>query len=259
VSRILPAIARAAQAAARSLKAGGRIVYVGAGSSGRLGVLDAAECSPTFGATRREVLAVLAGGARAVARAAESAEDNRAQGRKAIRRLKVDERDFVCGISASSSTPFVLAALREARRRKAFTALVCCSISLEARRATDLILLAETGAELVAGSTRLKAGTATKLVLNAVSTAAFVSLGAVYRGRMVGLRPSSAKLRSRAQRIIADLAGVSPSRATRLLARAGGQVRLALAMHFTGLPRASAKRALDAQGLRRLEMLARRR
>jgi len=257
--RVLPTLARAVKRAARALRAGGRIVYVGAGSSGRLGVLDAAECSPTFGASAREVQAILAGGAKAVARAAEGAEDDRAQGKAAIRKLNVDHRDFVCGISASSSTPFVLAALREARRRKAFTAFVCCSLPATARTAADLVIFADTPPELIAGSTRLKAGTATKLILNALSTAAFVSLGGVYRGRMVGLKPSSAKLRRRARRTVVDLAGISPARATRLLSRAGGRVRLALAMHFTGLPRLAAQRALEKQGLRQLEMLARRR
>jgi N-acetylmuramic acid 6-phosphate etherase len=259
VGRILPAIAQAAQAAALSLKSGGRIIYVGAGSSGRLGVLDAAECPPTFGASRRDVTAILAGGAKAVARATEGAEDNAAAGRKAIRDLRVCARDFVCGISASSSTRFVLAALREARRRKATTALVCCNDTAQARKAADLVLLAETGPELIAGSTRLKAGTATKLILNALSTAAFVSLGRVYRGRMVNVKPSSQKLRTRAQNTIAELAKVSPSRARALLRRAGGRVQLAIAMQLTGLPPAAARRALDTHDLRRLEILAARR
>ncbi|HYR55851.1 MAG TPA: N-acetylmuramic acid 6-phosphate etherase [Myxococcaceae bacterium] len=259
VGRILPAIAQAAQAAALCLKSGGRIIYVGAGSSGRLGVLDAAECPPTFGASRREVTAILAGGARAVAHATEGAEDNAAEGKKAIRHLQVDGRDFVCGISASSSTRFVLAALREARRRKATTALVCCNDSATARKAADLVLLAETGPELIAGSTRLKAGTATKLILNAVSTAAFVSLGRVYRGRMVNVKPSSQKLRTRAQNTIAELANVSPSRARALLRHAGGRVQLAIAMHLTGLPPDAARLALDTHDLRRLEILAARR
>ena len=257
MGRILPAITQASQAAARALKAGGRLVYVGAGSSGRLGVLDAAECAPTFGAGAREVRALLAGGARAMARPREGAEDGAAAGRRAVAGLRVGARDFVCGISASSNTRYVLAALEEARRRGAFTALVCCSLSRGARRTADLILLAKTGPELIAGSTRLKAGTATKLILNAVSTAAFASLGRVYRGRMVALKPASEKLRDRAERSLAELAGVSAVRARGLLHRAGGQVGLALAMHFTGLPPREARRALRSHGLRRLEILAR--
>ena len=259
MGRILPAITRACQAAARALKAGGRLVYVGAGSSGRLGVLDVAECAPTFGASAREVRALLAGGARAMAHAREGAEDGAAAGRKAVVDLRVGARDFVCGISASSKTRYVLAALLEARRRGAFTALVCCSVSRDARRTADLIVLAKTGPELIAGSTRLKAGTATRLILNAVSTAAFTSLGRVYRGRMVALKPASEKLRDRAQRSLAELAGISAVRARGLLDRAGGRVGLALAMHFTGLPPRAARRALRSHGLRRLEMLARRR
>lgn len=255
VGRALPAIAQASRAAARALRAGGRLVYVGAGSSGRLGVLDAAECSPTFGASAREIRAVLAGGRRAMARPNEGAEDRAPDGRQAIAQLGVDARDFVCGISASSKTAYVLAALAEARRRGAFTALVCCSASRAARSAADLVVLAMTGPELVAGSTRLKAGTATKLILNAVSTCAFASLGRVYRGRMVAIKPASEKLRQRAERNLAELAGISPLRARRLLRRAQGHVGLALAMHFTGLPPAAARRALRSHGLRRLEML----
>jgi N-acetylmuramic acid 6-phosphate etherase len=195
---------------------------------------------------------------RAVAHAAEGAEDDGPEGARAIRSLRVSDRDFVCGISASGTTPFVLAALREARRRGAVTALVCCNSTARSRTAAQLLIAAETGPELVAGSTRLKAGTATKLILNAISTAAFTSLGRVYRGRMVGLKPSSEKLRQRAHRTVADLTGLDPVAASRLLKRAQGKVRLAIAMHFTGLPPAAARRALRAQGLRRLEMLARR-
>src|SRR5262249_4980184 len=149
VRRLLPRIAAAAEAAARSIRGGGRIVYVGAGSSGRLGVLDAVECVPTFGASPREVLAVIAGGRRAIATAAERAEDDQAQGRKAIRAARVSRRDFVCGISASSSTPFVLGALQEAKRKRAFTALICCNRRPQARRAADLVMVADTGPELV--------------------------------------------------------------------------------------------------------------
>jgi N-acetylmuramic acid 6-phosphate etherase len=168
----------------------------------------------------------------------------------------VSQLDFVCGISASSRTPFVLAALREAKRRGAFTGLVCCNRPYRLQSSVDAVLAADTGPELVAGSTRLKAGTATKAILNALSTAAFVALGRVYRGRMVSLRPNSAKLRARAERTVADLAGISPSHARWLLRQARGRVRIALAMQFTGLPRAAAQRALQEYGLRRLEMLA---
>jgi N-acetylmuramic acid 6-phosphate etherase len=257
VGRALNTIARTAEKASRSLQHGGRIIYVGAGTSGRIAVLDAAECPPTFGSLPAQVQAVLAGGRAAMNRSIEGAEDDSRRGRQAIRALKVRSEDFVCGISASARTPFVLSALKEAQRRGAETALVCCSPTPKRGIARTLVRF-DTGPELIAGSTRLKAGTATKLALNAISTAAMVSLGKVYRGRMVDLKPRSEKLRLRAERIITDLTGLSPGRARRLLGRAHGVPRVALAMHFTGLGPAATARELERHSLRGLEMLARR-
>jgi N-acetylmuramic acid 6-phosphate etherase len=182
----------------------------------------------------------------------EGAEDDVAAGAEAVRRLRTGPRDVVCGISASASTPYVLGALAEARRRRARTVLVCCNPPGRRTR-VDILILAETGPQLVAGSTRLKAGTATKLILNALTTAAFVSLGKVYRGRMVDVRQANAKLRARAARMVAELTELPLARARRLLGAAGGSVKVALAMHFTGLGRAEAQEQLQRASLRALE------
>lgn len=236
---------------ADALRARGRLLYVGAGTSGRLGVLDASECPPTFGAAPSQVQAVIAGGRRALTRAVEGAEDDVPAGAEAVRRFRAGPRDVVCGITASATTPYVLGALEEARRRGARTALVCCNPPGPGVR-VDFLIHVPTGPELVAGSTRLKAGTATKLVLNALTTAAFVSLGKVYRGRMVDVRPANAKLRARAARMVAELTELPPGAARRLLEAAGGEVKLALAMHFTGLDAAAARKRLQGASLREL-------
>jgi len=247
-----PFVAQAARAVAEALRAGGRLLYVGAGTSGRLGVLDASECPPTFGTAPSQVQAAIAGGRRALTSAVEGAEDDKAAGAEAVRRFRASPRDVVCGISASASTPYVLGALAEARRRRARTMLVCCNPP-RPRTRVDWVILAPTGPELVAGSTRLKAGTATKLILNAITTAAFISLGKVYRGRMVDLRQANAKLRARAARMVAELTELPLAQARRLLSAAGGSVKVALAMHFTRLGRAAAQERLQRASLRALE------
>jgi len=247
----LSAIAEAATAVADALRAGGRLLYVGAGTSGRLGVLDASECPPTFGSAPSQVQARIAGGRRALTRAVEGAEDDTDAGARDVVAFRPTSRDVVCGVSASASTPYVRSALREAKRRGAHTVLVCCNPP-RSREDVDTLVLARTGPELVAGSTRLKAGTATKLILNAITTAAFVALGKVYRGRMVDLRPANAKLRARAARMVTELTGLSPTDAARLLEAARGEVKLALAMHFTGLGVREARKRLQENGLRAL-------
>ncbi|MFL5348179.1 MAG: N-acetylmuramic acid 6-phosphate etherase [Hyalangium sp.] len=252
VRTALPSVAEAARAVADALRAGGRLLYVGAGTSGRLGVLDASECLPTFGASPSQVQAVIAGGRRALTRAVEGAEDDQAAGAEAVRHFRASAKDVVCGISASATTPYVLGALAEARRRKARTVLVCCNAP-GPRTRVEILILAPTGPELVAGSTRLKAGTATKLILNALTTAAFISLGKVYRGRMVDVRQANAKLRARAVRMVAELTELPLAQARRLLGSAGGSVKVALAMHFTGLSREQAQARLQSSTLRSLE------
>jgi len=251
VAPALREIARAADLAARALACGGRLIYAGAGTSGRLGVLDAAECPPTFGIRPSQVVAIIAGGRRALTRAVEGAEDDRRKAAAELKQLRLRARDVVCAVSASARTPYALGALEAARRAGAATVLVCNSPPPSGELA-DVVVLARTGPELVAGSTRLKAGTATKLILNAISTAAMVRLGKVFRGRMVDLQPRNQKLRERAERILAELTGLPIPEARELLARAGGKPKLALAMYLTGLPRTQAERKVREVPLREL-------
>lgn len=252
VGRILSQVSALSAMALAALERGGRLIYVGAGTSGRLGVLDAAECPPTFGTPSWQIQAILAGGRRAFIRAVEGAEDDEKGGAEALKRLKLTGNDLVCGISASALTPFVRGALREAKRHGAVTALISAS-SAAAKLRADLTVIARTGPELVAGSTRLKAGTATKLILNAVTTAAMVAMGKVYRGRMIELRASNAKLKARAVRLVSELTALESKDAARLLRRAGGKPRTALAMHFADSSKSQAEKLLKHRGLRQLE------
>jgi N-acetylmuramic acid 6-phosphate etherase len=251
VGLVLDQVSALAERATSVLRDGGSVLYVGAGTSGRLGNLDASEIPPTFGSKPKQFRALIAGGAPALVRAVEGAEDDEQQGRRAIAKA-VRGGDLVIGISASATTPFVRGALIEARKRKAHTALVSCNPLSADRRLADLFVLPDTGPELVSGSTRLKAGTATKLVLNAVSTAAMIALGKVYRGRMVDLMPTNEKLRVRAVRIVQELSGLSEANARKLLKAAGGAPKVALAMHFARLSRRDAERRLTEKTLREI-------
>jgi N-acetylmuramic acid 6-phosphate etherase len=241
-------LARAVDLVASALRAGGRLVYAGAGTSGRLGILDAAECPPTFGVSPGQVVGVIAGGRRALWRAVEGAEDRGADARRALGRLRVGPRDVVCGICASGVTPFALAALREARRRGARTIAVTCAPSVALRALADVLIAPRPGPEVLAGSTRMKAGLATKMVLHSLTTGAMVRLGKVYGNLMVDLRPASRKLRARALRIVGDLTGLPPAPARTLARRAGGQPAIALVMHRLGVNAAVARRRLAAHG-----------
>lgn len=251
VGRAAPAIGRAVDLIVRALSRRGRLVFVGAGTSGRLGVLEAAECPPTFGTPPSLVQAVIAGGRRSVFRSAEGAEDDGPEGARQIRR-RVRRGDVVVGIAASGVTLFVRAALREARKRGAATALVTCNPQVPASAARVVIALA-VGPEVLTGSTRLKAGTATKLALNTLTTASFARLGKVYGNRMVDLRPRSAKLRARALRLVRQLGRVSPREAQRLLAASGASAKVAIAMARLGVDAPEARRRLKraAGSLRR--------
>lgn len=251
VARAAPAIARAAERAAAALLAGGRLVYVGAGTSGRLAALDAAECPPTFGIAPSQVVAVVAGGPRALRRAVEGAEDDEEQARQALVRLRVGPRDLVVAVAASGVTPFARAALAHARRVGAATVLVTSAPQAAARAGAraDVTIGLDVGPEVLAGSTRLKAGTATKMALNALSTAAMIRAGKCYGPYMVDLVATSAKLRARARRILARLGGVPFGRADALLAEAGGRVKTALVMARLAVSRREAERRLaDAEG-----------
>jgi N-acetylmuramic acid 6-phosphate etherase len=233
------AIGRAARLAADKLGAGGRLVYVGAGTSGRLGTLDAVECVPTFGVPPSRLVAVIAGGPSALTRSVEGAEDNTRDAEQRMRRVAVGPADVVCGVAASGVTPFVRAALEYARFRRAATIFVTCAAS-GGDMPADVVIALDTGPEVIAGSTRLKAGTATKVALNAISTTAFVLLGKTYAGLMVDVRPTNAKLWARAIRIVRSLSGLDEANARKLIEKAGGRAKVALVMHHAGVsaPRA---------------------
>jgi len=230
VGAVLPQVARAAVRIAEILGRGGRLLYVGAGTSGRLAMLDAAECPPTFGTPPDRVQAVLAGGAAALSGAVEGAEDDEAAGGGEMDARAVGPNDAVVGITASGATPFVLGAVRRARARGAVTIAVACTPASALESACEMAIVPLVGPEVIAGSTRLKAGTAQKLVLNMLSTLAMVQLGKVYGNLMVDLRPTNAKLRRRAVRIVATAAEVAEPEAAAALAQAGGRVPVAIVM-----------------------------
>jgi N-acetylmuramic acid 6-phosphate etherase len=238
------AISRAAERAARALEAGGSVVFLGAGTSGRMGVLEAAECPPTFGLDPDRVRAVMAGGEGAVFRAVEGAEDNEEDGRRQVLALKPP--DLLIGISASSVTPFVRGALAAARQNGVGTVLVTCAPGSALSRLADTVVAIASGPEVLTGSTRLKAGSATKAALNAITTAAMVRLGKAYDNLMVDLRRNSAKLEDRAQRIVAAAGGIAPDEAERLMSRAGGEVKTAIVMARRGVSAEAARERLAA-------------
>ena len=248
VGRELPRLARVVDLAVAALRGGGRLLYVGAGTSGRLGVLDAAECPPTFGTRPGLVRGLIAGGPAALTRAVEGAEDRAAEGRQAVRRARVGERDLVVGLAASRRTPFVVAALAEARARGARTALVCCTPRSEVRLAVDVAVCLVVGPEALMGSTRLKAATAQKMALNMISTATMVRLGKVYENMMVDLMATSRKLVERARRTLMTVTGIGYEEACAALERAGGSVKTAIVMVEAGVGRAAAQKRLAAAG-----------
>lgn len=240
-------LARVAGWLAETLESGGRVVLTGAGTSGRLAVLEAAECPPTFGTDPAQIQAVIAGGREAVFAAREGAEDREEDGRAAAD--SIGEGDLLVGVSASSVTPFVRGALAAARDRGARTVLLtCAAASRELAQSVDLAVALDTGPEILTGSTRLKAGSATKAALNAITTAAMVRVGKVYQNLMVDLRPGSAKLRDRAVRITAAAARVPPEEAVELLHASGGEVKTAIVMARSGLAAESARERIRAAG-----------
>ena len=245
VAKVARDVARGVDALAATLARGGSVLVLGAGTSGRLAVLEAAECPPTFNTTRRQVRAEIAGGRRSVFRAKEGAEDEPALGRKAA--AKVRPGDAVVGVAASGVTPFVRAALDEAKRRGAATLLVTSNGRPHGVRA-DIVIAPMVGPEVVTGSTRLKAGTAAKLVLNALTTGAMIKIGKVYDHWMVDLKPTSRKLRLRGERIVADLGRVPPARARALFRASGGSVKTAVLMARRGLSADEARVALERSG-----------
>jgi N-acetylmuramic acid 6-phosphate etherase len=243
VGHELPAIARAVNSIAAAIRRSGRLIYVGSGSSGRMGVLDAAECPPTFGVSR-QVLGLIAGGRRAMRRAVEGAEDSEANGERDLRREKLTRNDVVVGISASGTTPYVVGALKFARRQGAMTVALSADRRSPIARVAKIVIAAETGPEVLTGSTRLKAGTAQKMVLNMLSTAAMAQLGHVYENLMIDLAPTNNKLRDRELRILAAASARSVSAAEQALRAAGHNMRVALVMLKLGVGVREAKRKL---------------
>jgi N-acetylmuramic acid 6-phosphate etherase len=224
----LPAIARAADAIAERLAAGGRWFYTGAGSSGRLGALDAAELPPTFGTDPSLVVALVAGGRAAMFEAAEGAEDDASAGARDLAAAGVTRKDVVVGIAASGSTPYVAGALEEAKGAGALTVAVVCRLGAALEKRADILILLETGAEVLAESSRLKAGTAQKMALNMLSTAVMAKRGLVYRDEMVAMKPTNEKLRKRAVRIVTEIGGVDGEGAEDFLRKSNWNLPLAL-------------------------------
>ena len=248
VKEEIPKIAKAVEAAVRALRRGGRLIYVGAGTSGRIAMMDAAECPPTFGTRPEMVQAVIAGGSRALRRAVEGAEDSAEQGWDDIIARKVGPRDVVVGLSASGRTPYTLEALRCARSRRAKTVAITSNSGSPLARLAHIAIVPATGPEVIAGSTRMKAALAQKMVLHMISTGAMILLGNVYRNYMVGVRPTNKKLWERACSIVESVTGVDRQKADRTLKQAGKDVKVGIVMLRRDLDRQTAVKLLRRHG-----------
>ena len=248
VQRVLPQIARAVDAIVKSLRRGGRLFYIGAGTSGRLAVLDAAECPPTFGTRPKMVQALIAGGAKALRGAVEGAEDSAANGARDLTRAGATRHDVVVGIAASGTTQYVLGGMEWAKRRGCVTVAVTSNPQSPLARLAKIAITPETGQEAIAGSTRMKAGTAQKMVLNMLSTTAMVRLGRVYENWMIYVALTNQKLHRRGARILTEATGVSASAAEHALRQAGHDLPAALVMLKTGANAVAARRSLRKSG-----------
>jgi N-acetylmuramic acid 6-phosphate etherase len=248
VKRELPAIARAVDAIVGAIRKGGRLIYVGAGSSGRMGVLDAAECPPTFGTSPKLVVALIAGGRRAITRAVEGAEDSERNGSRDLRAVQLRGRDVVVGIAASGTTPYVVGALKYARKRGAMTVAVTSNLRMPVGRLAKIVIAPEVGPEVLTGSTRLKAGTSQKMLLNMLSTAVMARLGHVYENLMIEMMLTNRKLAERAPRILAEASGKSVSAAEHALRAAGHDLRVALVILKRGVGAREAKKLIAGAG-----------
>lgn len=249
VQKALPEIASAVELITDRLKKGGRLFYIGAGNSGRLGVMDASECPPTFGTKPDMVHGIISGGEFALGDALELAEDDRNAGKEAIQNKNINKLDAVFGISASGTTPFVLAALEYARAQGTGTIGLACNEHSPLLERVDIGICVLVGPEILAGSTRLKAGTAQKMVLNMLSTTTMIRLGKVYKNRMVDLQVTNKKLVRRAEQMVAELGEVSLQTASKLLTQTGNNVKKAIVMARLGISSEEAeKRILDSRG-----------
>jgi N-acetylmuramic acid 6-phosphate etherase len=249
VGRALPAIACAVDLIVQAIRGGGRLIYVGAGSSGRIAVLDAAECPPTFGTSPKLVQALIAGGRAAITRAVEGAEDSSANAERDLRKIKLTKNDVVAGICASGTTPYVLSALRFASKTGAATIAITVNRNTPVARLADVLIATDVGPEILTGSTRLKSGTSQKMVLNMLTTAAMTRLGHVYENLMIDVKASNRKVSQRMVRILADASGESLSTSEHALRQSGHNLRVALVMLKLQVDAAEAIRKLrDAKG-----------
>lgn len=245
IQPVLPQIAQTVEWAIAALEAGGRVFYMGAGTSGRLGVLDAAECPPTFGVSPDLIVGLIAGGDAALIHAVEGAEDSDAMGRDDLKDRGLTAKDLVVGIAASGRTPYVLGALAYARQVGCRTAAISCNKGSAIGKAADVAIEAEVGPEVLTGSTRLKAGTAQKLILNMISTATMVGLGKAYQNLMVDVQQTNEKLHARAERIVMEATGVEREEARAAIAAAGGKVKTAITMILVGCGVEEAQQRLE--------------
>jgi N-acetylmuramic acid 6-phosphate etherase len=248
VAAVLPEIAGAIDAIVARMRAGGRLIYLGAGTSGRLGVLDASESLPTFNIPPGLVVGVIAGGEPALTHSIENAEDDTLAGERDVAALEVGEKDCLVGIAASGQTPYTLGGMREARRRGGLVISIACNHPSPMAAAADIAIAPVTGPEVISGSTRLKAGTAQKMVLNMLSTGVMIRLGKTYGNLMVDVQPSNAKLRERARRIVEGACGLGPAEAAALIEHCGGEVKVAIVSHVASAPPEEARRRLAAAG-----------
>lgn len=249
VKRALPKIAQAIEWTTQSLQCGGRIIYIGAGTSGRLGILDASECPPTFGVSYDCVVGIIAGGKEAFIKAAEGAEDNPDLGRDDLIQINLTSKDTVIGIAASGRTPYVLGAMGYAKETGCRTVAIVCNENMEMSRAADIGIELLTGPEILTGSTRLKAGTAEKMVLNMISTASMVGIGKVYENLMVDVQQTNEKLVCRAENIVMEAVGCGREEAREALKEAGGEAKLAITRMLLDCNIAKARKLLeDAHG-----------
>ena len=245
VEEEIPYIIKAADIIAEAFKTGGRLIYVGAGTSGRLGVLDAAECPPTFGSDPDMVQGIIAGGIEALYKAQEGSEDKKKQGALDLMAKSITSRDVVCGIAASQRTPYVLGALEEAKKRGAKTIFVICNPRKFVKIEVDVAICPVPGPEVIMGSTRMKAGSAQKMVLNLLTTTAMIKQGKIYQNMMIDLQQNSEKLIERSKKIIMIASGKTYDEATYYLLKSGGHVKTAILMALTGLDKEQAKKALQ--------------
>lgn len=249
VEKVLPAIAQAIDLVTHRVEKGGRLIYIGAGTSGRLGVLDASECPPTFNTPPSLVVGLIAGGHRALTTAIEGAEDNSQAGAEDLRGVELNPSDVVCGIASSGRTPYVLGALAYARTIQAATIGVTCNQASELTAVCDVLVAPIVGPEILSGSTRLKAGTATKMVLNMISTGTMVRIGKTYGNWMVDLRATNVKLKDRSIRIVSGITGLGRNEAELLLATCDGEVKTAIVSHTLGISKQAAqKRLVESAG-----------